>query len=334
MHKTEHIKTFVSKHLSPGHEIVAMAGDASLRSYSRIKHHNNSYILMDSSLDPESMRGFLKVGNILSGIYSVPQIVAVDSDKHFAILEDLGDASYTKILQVNQDRERELYRHAVELLADLHRLSVDHQAHDLVLYGDNLLLSEVLLLVDWYYPFLHGKEISDKLRKEFIDLWVDIFSQIHFKDSCLVLRDYHADNLMWLHNRNGIQKVGLLDFQDAVIGSYAYDLVSLLEDARRDVDSAVVEEMLSLYIKTGSVDQDKFINDYNILGAQRNSKILGIFVRKFIRDKDVRYLAFLPRVFAYLYNDLNHPILKPMKEWFIKSELLNEDYLIKTLGKV
>ncbi len=330
----EHIKTFVSKHLSPEHDIISMAGDASLRSYSRIKHDKKSYILMDSSLDPESMRGFLKVGNVLSSGYSVPQVVAVDTDKHFAILEDLGDISYTKILQANKEMEKELYQHAVELLADLHGLSIDHKAHDLILYGDDLLLNEVLLLIDWYYPFLHGKEISDKLRKEFVDLWLGMFAKIHFKDHCLVLRDYHADNLMWLSNRKGIQKVGLLDFQDAVVGSYAYDLVSLLEDARRDVDSMVVAEMLNLYLNVASVEKDKFIVDYNILGAQRNSKILGIFVRKFIRDKDIRYLAFLPRVFAYLYNDLKHPVLKPIKDWFVKSGLLNEEYLTKTLGKV
>ncbi len=324
----DRVKKFVNGSLGSC-RIVTMEGDASLRSYCRVFDGKKSYILMDSSLDPQSMRSFLKVGNVLSGFYSAPKVLAIDSENHLALLEDLGEVSYTYLLERDQTHEAELYKHAVELLIDLHKR---HMEIKFDLYSNDLLLDEALLLIDWYYPLIMGKEISKALRREYIDLWLDVFSKIKLQKKCLVLRDYHADNLIWLQERGGVKKVGLLDFQDAVIGSVAYDMVSLLEDARRDVSAEVASEMIDLYIEGAKLDKVSFVVDYNIFGAQRNSKILGIFARKFVQDKDVRYLAFLPRVLAYLYNDLKHPALSLMMAWFVKAGLLDKAVLTKRLG--
>lgn len=324
----DRIKNFVNKNLGADCRVIAMDGDASLRSYCRVFDGKESYILMDSSLDPESMRSFLKVGNALLGFYSVPKILAVDSQNHLALLEDLGEDSYTSLLKHDQKQEAELYKNAVELLVDLHGRHVDVRFDS---YSNDLLLDEVVLLVDWYYPLIMGKEISKTLRREYIDLWLEVFSKIRLQKKCLVLRDYHADNLIWLQDRSGVKRVGLLDFQDAVMGSVAYDLVSLLEDARRDVGSEVASEMIDLYIEGTKVDRESFVADYNILGAQRNSKILGVFARKFVQDKDVRYLAFLPRVLSYLCNDLKHSELSSMMEWFLKAGVLDRASLTRKL---
>jgi aminoglycoside/choline kinase family phosphotransferase len=137
-----------------------------------------------------------------------------------------------------------------------------------------------------------------------------------------VLRDYHVDNLIWLDDRVGIKKVGLLDFQDAVMGSYAYDVVSLLEDARRTVTATVVDEMINYYLdRMKTLERRKFISDYKILGVQRACKIIGIFARKSVRDNDTRYLKHLPRVWGYIRQNIQHPMLMPVKLWFDKLKL-------------
>lgn len=327
----DRIKQFVSSSLASSHKIVPMDGDASLRSYSRVFDHKKSYILMNSSLDPKSMVSFLKVADVLSPDYSPPQILAVDHDNHLVLLEDLGDTSYTSLLNRDDTKEYDLYKNAVALLVNLHAQTIGVKFD---FYSKDLLLDEAMLLIDWYYPLIKGKEISKKLRRQYIDNWLSIFSKISLQQKCLVLRDYHADNLMWLQERGGVKKVGLLDFQDAVMGSVAYDLVSLLEDARRDVSKEVADHMVNLYIKEAKVDRESFILDYNILGAQRNSKILGIFARKFLYDKDIRYLEFMPRVLEYLCKDLKHPVLSFMMEWFVKTELLDKQNLKQVLGSL
>jgi N-acetylmuramate 1-kinase len=325
------IKAFLDKNISSGYSVEFMDGDASLRSYARVYDGSKSCILMDASLDPQSMKSFLKVSDILCDSYSIPNIIASDHSFGLSLIEDLGDVSYTKLLKSDGDSEQEVYRYAVELLVDLHKMPAEKYHNKIDCYSTQMLLDEAVLILDWYYPFVMKRDISKKLRKEFVDILFFLLSLLHFKSECLVLRDYHADNLMWLKARSGIKKVGLLDYQDAVIGSYAYDLVSLLEDARRDVKDSVVSNMIDLYIKKSCLDRGQYMIDYNILGAQRNSKILGVFARKFLKNQDLRYLTFLPRVLKYLAQDLQHPALLPLKDWFFKADLLNSDALSKAL---
>ena len=328
------VQSFVSKCVKPGYKVVYLEADASLRTYARIYDQDRTSILMNSSLDPQSMQSFLKVSEVLSSCYSTPKIIAVDTENYLALIEDLGQGLYTNILREKPELEQELYKYAVELLVDLHQKPIEVYKDTFASYNNDLLLDEVLLFIDWYYPFLRKEKVPHRVRREFIDMWLEVLPLLSFSDSCLVLRDYHADNLLWLDARSSIEKVGLLDYQDAVIGSTAYDLVSLLEDARRDVSSVVVDKMLELYVNRTNVKRDKFMTEYNILGAQRNSKILGIFARKYLQDKNIKYLMLLPRVLAYLSHDLKHNKLASLRKWYIKYDLLNSNDISKSLSEL
>ncbi|HLD76503.1 MAG TPA: phosphotransferase, partial [Rickettsiales bacterium] len=167
---------------------------------------------------------------------------------------------------------------------------------NVAIYNHDLLFKEVMLFVDWYLIYEKKIDLNLARRQEFKRLWFDLFDLLNREDQTLVLRDFHADNLMLLKNNN----VGLLDFQDAVIGSKAYDLVSLLEDARRDLAPNLASKMLQYFLQNSSIDQEKFLHDYEILSLQRNIKILGIFSRLARRDGKEFYLKLLPRVRDYV----------------------------------
>jgi hypothetical protein len=222
---------------------------------------------------------------------------------------------------------RDLYGAAVDvLLAIVARpqseiLPIEGQApYRLPHYDAGALLTEATLLIDWFWPALHGKKVPDALRKEFTGLWLPLLEDAATADKTLVLRDYHSPNLMWLTEREGLRKVGILDFQDALIGCAAYDLVSLLQDARLDVPEALEAELLARYCAARSAKEKQFSSDrfralYATLGAQRNSKILGIFARLAKRDGKRGYLAHIPRVARYLARNLDHPALARLKVW-------------------
>jgi N-acetylmuramate 1-kinase len=313
---------FLRKHISTKFSIKALPNDASFRVYERITTPKQSFILMDSSLEMKSVESFIKVGKFLNkNNYSSPKIIAEDKKAGFILLEDLGNTTYTKKLQESTDIQTEynLYKNAVDVLISLHQLQ---KKIDLVEYSKELLMGEALLLVDYYMKILHDHDLSKDLRDEYIAAWGKVFDCIYYKNSCLVLRDYHVDNLMCLDDRTGMQNVGLLDFQDAVIGSYAYDLVSLFEDARRDVSQDVVSQITAYYLNNmPMIDNKKLLADYAIFGVQRSCKIIGIFARKAIRDNDNRYLKHLPRTWLYVKNNINNPLLEPIKNWFSKVDI-------------
>jgi N-acetylmuramate 1-kinase len=300
-----------------------LPNDASLRKYERIISSDGNFVLMDASLDKGSIKSFVSVAEFLCKKgYSAPKIFAKEEELGLLLLEDLGETSYASLLgTTNKEIERKLYKKAIDLLVDIH---LNEHVHEIEIpsYKKELLLDESILLVDWYFPILTGHKISEELRKEYVQAWKKIFECIHYLDDCLVLRDYHVDNLIWLDDRCGVKKIGVLDFQDAVKGSYSYDVVSLLEDARRDVDAEIAQEMLEYYIKQiKKIDQKKFLSDYKILGVQRSCKIVGIFAQKAARDKDSRYLKHLPRVWKYIKKNIDHPILEPLKNWFQRVDI-------------
>lgn len=311
-------KLFLDEHFKDAYKIEALPLDASFRSYDRIYHDKHSYILMNSPPDKEDVLPFMKIGEFLyQKDFSSPQIIKNDVEKGFLLLEDFGDNHYSKA--VSSEVEEDLYRHAVDVLINLHNIEIEI---DLPFYTKQKLLDEAVLLVDWYFKALNGEELSTLLRDEYIEIWSKLLDHIHFAEHCLVLRDYHADNLMWLGDRKGHKKVGLLDFQDAVIGSIAYDMVSLLEDARRDLGANIADKMMNYYLEQTNHNRREFLADYVILGAQRNCKIIGVFARKAIRDNDSRYLKMLPRVWNYVRSNLNSPLLAPLKTWLDKVSVL------------
>ncbi len=294
-----------------------LAGDASFRRYERIVEGTRRAVLMDAPPTHENVRPYVAVATILRNAgYSAPEIYAQDIANGLLLIEDLGDDTYTRVLARDPGKEHDLYALAVDLLADLHRRDTESVTSGIPDYDDERLLTEASLLVDWYLPAMRREPTAPALRQEYRDLWRSLFPIIRKIPDTLVLRDYHVDNLMWLPPRPGIQSVGLLDFQDAVKGSPAYDLVSLLEDARRDIAPALVAEMKARYLGAfKTLDRDAFGAAYAVLGAQRNAKIIGIFTRLAVRDKKPVYLGHIPRVWRLLEGDLEHPVLRPVADW-------------------
>jgi aminoglycoside/choline kinase family phosphotransferase len=303
---------FLAEHGWAGAEILPLAGDASFRRYFRVvKQDGSTAVLMDAPPEHEDLAPFLRVaGHLLDRGFAPPRPLAVDREKGLLLLEDFGDDRVGPLLAREPRRERAIYENAVDILA---RLSAERAPHDLPPYDDAAKAREVSLFPEWYAPALGFEVDAAAFLPAWRGVWDEVLREIEARP-VMVLRDYHADNLMVLPDR---PELGLLDFQDALAGHAAYDLVSLLQDARRDVDPALEKAMIARYAEAAAIaDRDRFRAHYEILGAQRNTKILGIFTRLWKRDGKPHYLPLQPRVWAYLERNLAHPALAPVRGWF------------------
>jgi len=306
-----------------------LAADASFRRYERLTAGDGSAVLMDAPPAHEDIRPFMAVADLLRrwGFFA-PAPLAADIPAGYLLLEDFGDDSFNRILARAPSRELDLYKAATDLLVALHRFDPPPRidlpaydiAHDLPSYGLDMLEREAALFGDWYLPALHDNNRATTLAREGLSLWRDLLSGLPPHGPVLTLRDYHADNLFWLADRSGHACVGLLDFQDAVRGHPAYDLVSLLQDARRPVTAELEDAMIARYIaqrrKTGApLDEAAFRHAYRLLGAQRATKIIGIFMRLARRDGKTRYPAMIPGIWDYLERDLAAAGCEPLRNW-------------------
>ena len=309
-----------------GAAALPLAGDASNRRYLRLPAETGrpGAVVMDAPPERgEDVRPFLAVTHWLraQGL-SAPAVLAADPERGFLLLEDLGDAVFTPVLAAEPGREAELYGVAVDLLAELGEVPAPETLGPadcrmpLGAYDAAALGREAALLREWWMPAAPGAPVPGALAAEFDALIAAATAAVAGARDVVVLRDYHADNLVWLPQRPGAARVGLLDYQDALAGHAAYDLVSLLEDARRDTAEALQAAMIARYLaqRTGT-DREAFRTAYAALGAQRNLKIVGIFTRLALRDGKPRYLAMIPRVWAHLGRDLAHAELAPLAEW-------------------
>jgi len=316
--RAERIREFLNQSGFADAELHPLQGDASFRRYIRIRKSGQSAMLMDAPPEKENVQPYLAIANYLHKAgYSAPEVLAHDAAGGLLLLEDLGDDSFTSVLKTQSGVEQELYAAAIDVLAEWHKTGRDDN-FILPEYDDALLMKETCLFAEWYLPQIMGKEMAEALHPEFVALWEGILAEARLATDTWVHRDYHADNLMWLPKRSGAQRVGLLDFQDGVYGDAAYDVVSLLEDARRDVSQPLASSMLEHYIAASGADRERFLTSYAVLGAQRNSKIIGIFCRLAARDGKFTYLNYLPRVWRHLERDLAHPLLLPLKTWLDK----------------
>jgi N-acetylmuramate 1-kinase len=302
---------FLAAHGWAGAEIRPLAGDASFRRYFRVHRGSDTAVLMDAPPEHEDIGPFLTVaGHLLDRGFSPPRPLAIDRVRGLLLLEDFGDERVAPLLLREPHREKTIYETAVDILA---RIAGQPAPDDIPPYDEAAMLREVGLFADWYAPAVGLEVDAEGYYAAWNQVWGDVLSIVE-RNPVLVLRDYHADNLMVLNGRHGL---GILDFQDALAGHPAYDLVSLLQDARRDVAPELEEEMLERYYQAASVaDRQAFRGHYEILGAQRNTKILGIFTRLWKRDGKPHYLPFQPRVWAYLERNLSHPALAPVRSWF------------------
>ena len=301
---------------------ASLAGDASFRRYYRLVDGSRRVVLMDAPPPFEDVRPYVAVAAMLRGFgLSPPQIHAEDSARGFLLIEDFGDDLYTRLLDAaatgGAADEAALYALAVDTLIALHRAVAARGLPPLPPYDEARLLAEAALLVEWYAPGVLGAALLPAAREDYLARWRDILPQAMLPAATLVLRDYHVDNLMLLPGRPGVERCGLLDFQDAVLGPASYDLVSLLKDARRDVPAALRAAMTERYLAAfPDLDRTMFTRSGAILAVQRNCKILGIFTRLWRRDGKPAYLAHIPRIWRLIEEDVRRePALKPIADW-------------------
>jgi len=321
-----------------------LQGDASTRSYDRLTLSGKRLILMNSPKRPDgppvrdgkpysaiahladSVMPFVAMARALHarGV-SAPEIYDADLEQGLLILEDLGDERVTEGDPPAPIMER--YETAVDVLLHLHQQALPDALpvaprveYHITPYDIGAFLIEVELLLDWYLPRLEVR-LPEGAREDFQTLWRDALQPAIKSPSTWVLRDFHSPNLLWLSDRQEIARLGVLDFQDVVMGPGAYDLASLLQDARIDVPEATEVTLLGRYVRRrraadAEFDGSEFIKLYVTLAAQRASKILGIFARLDGRDGKPQYLRHMPRVWAYLQRSLAHPALAPLNEWY------------------
>ena len=301
----------------PGIAPTPLAGDASFRRYYRLRDGARRIVLMDAPPPMEDVRPYVAVSAMLRGFgLSAPKIHAEDAARGFLLIEDFGDDVYTRLLTAGAD-EAALYALAIDTLVALHRAVAGSGLPALPPYDEARLIDEVALLVDWYAPSVLGAPLPAAAREDYLARWRNILPRAALPALTLVLRDYHVDNWMLLPGRPDVRACGLLDFQDAVVGPASYDLVSLLEDARRDVPAALRLLMTERYLAAfPGLDRAGFMRSAAILAAQRNAKIIGIFTRLWRRDGKPAYLPHIARVWRLLDDDLlREPALAPIADW-------------------
>lgn len=289
-----------------------LAGDASNRRYERLAHPDlGRAVLMDAPPETgEDTRPFIKIAtHLLATGLSAPQIYARDTDRGFLIIEDLGDDLFAKVLDPSRNKELELYLAATDALFQAQQAT---PPAGLTKYGPEQMSQTAMLAIDWYMKF--AEPDAAHIGPEFGSLLSDLLTTHLTEPDVLVQRDYHAENLMWLPERAAPANVGLLDFQDAMLGHPAYDLASLLKDARRDVDPNVQQAAIDRFLNLTGIDADGFAKAYATCSAQRNLRILGVFTRLCVRDNKRHYPNLMPRVWNNLMSDLEHPALSQLRE--------------------
>ncbi len=295
-----------------------LAGDASSRRYDRLTAGDGRCaVLMDAPPPLENVRPFIAIDRLLGGLdLSVPRIFAEDADNGFLLLEDFGDDTYTRLLARGHD-ETALYALATDALIALHQRLPQTALGDLRVFDQESALSQVSRLLDWYWPEIHGAPPAPQIRAAFEAAWCEVLPLWHKLPETLVLFDFHVDNLLLLPDRAGVKACGLLDFQDALAGPRAFDLVSLLEDVRRQVPVALMQAMIERYLAANpGIAHDDFMTVYAISGAQRNTRIAGTFARLLRRDGKPGYQRYMPRVWELIAHDISHPALAPVAAWY------------------
>ena len=286
---------------------VTIAGDASNRRYERLTAQDGATaVLMDAPPDKgEDTRPFVHVTRLLRDVgLSAPAVIAADETAGFLLLEDLGDDLFARVLERDATFETPLYEAAIDVLVHLHSAPCP----DLPPYDAATMTPLAALAFDWYLPGATGTT-DPTARSAFATACARALTPLDSEANVLIQRDYHAENLLWLPDRQGIARVGLLDYQDAMRGHAAYDLVSILQDARRDVAPGLAQAMLERYIAATGVDRDSFTRAFACLGMQRNMRILGVFARLSMAYGKAHYVDLIPRVWGHLMASLDHPAL-------------------------
>ncbi|KUP94797.1 aminoglycoside phosphotransferase family protein [Tritonibacter horizontis] len=291
-------------------ESQPLAGDASVRRYHRLTSSaGETRILMDWPPDTGGDIGpFVSLANYLLDIgVSAPGHIAQDPERGLLLIEDLGDAVFARVMETDPQLEQTLYAAATDLLIHLHR----RRPPDLPVLTPEILSEMTSLVFSEYRNAISGDPADDHFS-QFTSRFTDLLTDCLSGDMVFVHRDFHAENLLWLPMRQGVARVGVIDFQDAKVGHRAYDLVSLLQDARRDVPTTIEADVIAHYIAATGVDADRFHKAYAVIGVQRNLRILGVFARLSRDFGKSQYIDLIPRVWAHVERGLSHPALSPV----------------------
>ncbi len=347
------IRRFLARSGHPLARRRHLTGDASMRAYETVRPSGGGaeIILMNAPRRPdgppvrdgkpysriahlaESVVPFVAIARLLRGRgFRAPEIFAPDLDQGLLLIEDLGRDG---VLDTGGFPIAERYLAAAELLAEMHAQQWPAEVeaapgilHAVPFYDRGALTIEVELLIDWYVEHVRGTPPSDAERRDFTAAWGAVLPVLETSDRTLVLRDYHSPNIIWRGDETGSDRIGLIDFQDAVIGPTAYDVASLAQDARVTIDpeleTAIVERYLTTRRALEAFDETAFLRDYAIMAAQRNTKILGIFVRLSRRDGKPGYLRHMPRLWSYLARVIDHPALAPVAACYRRLGILQE----------
>lgn len=309
--RAESTAAFLSASGEGDARVAPLSGDASHRRYFRVTlRSGESAVLMDAPPEKgEDVRPFIRIATVLrdAGL-SAPGILAADPEAGFLLLEDLGDDLYARVLSRDPSCESRLYDHAADVVARLR--DIDPSAGN-GSYDRRAMTDAAMLCVDWYRDNLRAPDAGP--TSDLRATMDDALARIEGPPPVLVLRDYHAENLIWLPDRQAPACVGLLDFQDAQSGHPAYDLTSLITDARRDVSPERAEAVVSRFLSLTGSDERDFRRAIATLAVQRNLRILGVFARLAIRDGKPGYLRLIPRVWGHIRTHAAHPDLTDLR---------------------
>ena len=343
------IRTFLEK---AGYGNAArrhLTGDASVRAYEHIHAGGDRFVLMDAPRHApgpilahgkyyqqiahiaEDVKPFIAVGrHLVSRGLRAPAIYAVDIEAGIQLIEDLGSDG---VLDESGAPVAERYRESAACLAHLHGQAFERDlpvadgiVHHVPDFDRDAMQIEVSLLTDWYLPFKRGTPASEAERRAYVAIWDGLIESLGGAEHNLLLRDFHSPNIIWRPEATGTDRVGIIDFQDAMIGPSAYDVASLVQDARVDMPDDLAEGVLAHYLalreKQGGFDRERFLRDWHVMAAQRNCKLVGIWVRLMQRDGKPGYMRHMPRTFRNLTRALSHPDLAPLRAWCEKAGIL------------
>jgi N-acetylmuramate 1-kinase len=342
------IEGFLTQHHVDNASRIFFEGDASARRYETVEHKGERVLLMDMPQRPDGPpvkdgKPYSQVAHLAENItaviavnqhlvdlgYSAPRILASNTTTGLALIEPLGDRVYGRMMLAGEDMREPLLQ-AASLLAEMaihewpsRPVATATNTHALKHYDEEAMLIEVDLLPSWFYRHIHGELAPQSLNESFARIWRSVLPLVRTERPQWVLRDFHSPNLIWMPHRQGVKRVGLIDTQDAVLGHPAYDLMSMAQDARVDVSADMEKQIVDHYCaerqRQGSFDEASFRAAYAVLGAQRATKILGIFARLNMRDGKPAYLKHMPRVSRYLARNLDHSSLQPLKDWYLEN---------------
>ena len=305
----KNIKIFCDKHRIDFRSLKLIKNDASKRIYYRFTNNNKAFLLMDSSLEKDSLMSFIKISKWLkSNHFSSPKIYIKDERLGYLIIEDFGNNKYSTLCKKEKEKKKFYYRQAIKMLILLSKKKKPSFVRD---YDYQTLKDELDLYIKWELN-IKGKK---KALKDWGKIWLSLLKKISYKKTSIVLRDFHVDNIFYLRDRDKLEKIGLIDFQDSLIGHPAYDLVSLLQDVRVFLSIKEQNSFYNYYKKHAKIKQSDFKYAYLVLGTQRLFKIIGIFKKLAIEQGKINYLRYLPRTKKLIKYNLKSPIFNELKMW-------------------